>query len=369
MSELSAGCRSICIMGIGGGGGKMLSALYRKGSSELRYVAVNTDKYALAAAEVKDVLQLGPELLQALGAGADPKKGEKAAQESSANIIQCLEGVSLLILLCGLGGGTGSGATPVIAQLAKQMDITVFVVATRPFFFEGKKRNLVAEKSIKNISAYTDCLVVIDNNCFISPAAACGNKATFLELLQGADRVVGELATALISDAMPENAHTQLFGKDLAKTISEAGTRVLGKEKFRLTVQCACGSDVARDLGAGYFSDLSLGLALLAELYVDQEFPLKSFRICFHFSSLFRPENGITSELKIGDDEGKYRSNEDDFVFDEGDAFSFFPQRHTGGPHDSGIWFRTPLPPKSHALTTLGKRQGKAVILHFPKEA
>ncbi|HPD02195.1 MAG TPA: cell division protein FtsZ [Eubacteriales bacterium] len=164
MNDTEQSCSArILVIGVGGGGNNAVNNMIDAGITSCDYIAANTDKQALFTSRAERRLQLGRQLTKGLGAGSDPEIGEKAAVESEAEIAACLDGVDLLFIAAGMGGGTGTGAAPVIAQIAKQKDILTIAVVTRPFDFEGKKRKSNADMGIEKLRKFVDTLLVIPN--------------------------------------------------------------------------------------------------------------------------------------------------------------------------------------------------------------
>ena len=154
----------IRVIGIGGGGNNAVNRMIYAGITSASFVAINTDKQALLMSKAPSRLQIGEKLTRGLGAGADPEVGRKAAEESRALIEEVLKDVDLVFVTAGMGGGTGTGAAPVVASIAKEMGILTIAVVTKPFRFEGKKRMENAEKGIKELKNVVDTLVVIPND-------------------------------------------------------------------------------------------------------------------------------------------------------------------------------------------------------------
>lgn len=154
----------ILVMGVGGGGGNAVNRMIDAGITSATFVAVNTDKQALLMTKANNRLQIGEKLTRGLGAGADPNIGEQAALESKEAIAELLEGVDLVFITAGMGGGTGTGAVPIIASIAKEMGILSVAVVTKPFRFEGKRRMANAELGIEKLREFVDTLLVIPND-------------------------------------------------------------------------------------------------------------------------------------------------------------------------------------------------------------
>ena len=155
---------NIKVIGIGGGGNNAVNRMINANITSAQFVAINTDKQALLMSKAEMRLQIGEKLTRGLGAGAEPDIGQKAAEESKASISEMLKDCDLVFITAGMGGGTGTGAAPVVAQIAKEMGILTIAVVTKPFAFEGKKRLLNAEKGLENLKKYVDTLVVIPND-------------------------------------------------------------------------------------------------------------------------------------------------------------------------------------------------------------
>ncbi len=160
----------ILVVGVGGGGCNAVNRMIASGLKSASFVAANTDKQALMMSKATMQIQLGEKLTKGLGAGADPEIGRKAAEESRSQICEKLRGVDLVFITAGMGGGTGTGAAPVIASIAREMGILTIAVVTKPFEFEGRTRLANAEVGIKNLSKCVDTLVVIPNDRLLSIA-------------------------------------------------------------------------------------------------------------------------------------------------------------------------------------------------------
>ena len=155
---------NIKVIGVGGGGNNAVNRMINANITSAQFVAINTDKQALLMSKAELRLQIGEKLTRGLGAGADPDIGQHAAEESKASISELLKDCDLVFITAGMGGGTGTGAAPVVAQLAKEMGILTIAVVTKPFSFEGKKRMENADRGIENLKKYVDTLVIIPND-------------------------------------------------------------------------------------------------------------------------------------------------------------------------------------------------------------
>ena len=159
---------NIKVVGVGGGGCNAVLRMIAYDFKGPEFIAVNTDRQALLSNPAQKRIQIGDKLTKGLGAGANPEVGQKAAEESKAQIQEALQGADLVFITAGMGGGTGTGAAPVVAQIAKDMGILTIAVVTKPFPFEGKIRATNAEKGIANLKKYVDTLVIIPNERLLS---------------------------------------------------------------------------------------------------------------------------------------------------------------------------------------------------------
>ncbi|MDP4092169.1 MAG: cell division protein FtsZ [Bacillota bacterium] len=154
----------IKVIGVGGGGSNAVNRMIAAGLRGIEFIAVNTDKQALFTSKANTKIQIGDKLTKGLGAGANPEIGEKAANESKDEIAQAIKGADMVFVTAGMGGGTGTGAAPVVAQIAKELGILTVGVVTKPFMFEGRKRMQHAERGIENLKSSVDTLVTIPND-------------------------------------------------------------------------------------------------------------------------------------------------------------------------------------------------------------
>ena len=158
-----SGAANIKVIGVGGGGGNALNRMIEAGLRDVEFIAVNTDQQALEASKAQTKIQIGEKLTRGLGAGANPEIGECSAEESKAEIAESLKGADMVFITSGMGGGTGTGAAPVIADISKGMGILTVAVVTKPFPFEGKRRMNQAEKGIEELKQNVDTIIVVPN--------------------------------------------------------------------------------------------------------------------------------------------------------------------------------------------------------------
>jgi cell division protein FtsZ len=177
----------IKVVGCGGGGNNAVNRMIKEGLKNVEFIAINTDKQALALSKATQKIQIGDKLTKGLGAGANPEIGHKAAEESKDEISNAIKGADMVFITAGMGGGTGTGAAPVVAEIAKAMGILTVGVVTKPFPFEGKKRMLHAEQGISNLKERVDTLVTIPNERLLSMV---DRKTTLVDSFKFADDVL-----------------------------------------------------------------------------------------------------------------------------------------------------------------------------------
>lgn len=214
----------IKVIGVGGGGSNAINHMFRQGIKGVDFVICNTDAQALQNSPVPNKIQLGVSLTEGLGAGANPEVGEQSAIESLEEIKNMLDSnTKMVFITAGMGGGTGTGAAPIIAKMAKDMDVLTVGIVTMPFQFEGKMRNEQAQKGIENLRRHVDSLIVINNNKLREVYGNLGFKAGFSkadEVLSTASRGIAEVIT---------HHYTQNIDLRDAKTVlSNSGTAIMG---------------------------------------------------------------------------------------------------------------------------------------------
>ena len=160
----STNVQEIKVIGVGGGGCNAVNRMIDSGMKGVTFIAVNTDKQALARSKAETKIQIGEKLTKGLGAGGNPEVGQKSAEESLEDLEKYIAGSDMVFVTCGMGGGTGTGAAPIIAKIAKDMGILTVGVVTKPFRFEGRKRSDHADLGIKYLKSYVDSLVVVPND-------------------------------------------------------------------------------------------------------------------------------------------------------------------------------------------------------------
>lgn len=214
----------IKVVGVGGAGGSAVNRMKESGINGVEFIAINTDAQALRSSKADKKIHIGESLTRGLGAGADPKVGEAAAEESKDKIEEALKGSDMAFITFGAGGGTGTGAGPVVAQIARDLGILTVGVVTRPFSFEGQQRRTNAEYGIKNISKAVDALIVIPNDRLLD---TIDRNTPMGETFKIADDVLRQGVQG-ISDLITESGLINLDFADVKTIMSNAGSALMG---------------------------------------------------------------------------------------------------------------------------------------------
>ena len=234
----------IKVIGIGGGGGNEVDRMIAAGVKGVEFIAVNTDRQALLRSKAMQKVQIGEKVTQCKGAGAKPEVGEKAAQESREQIAEIIRGADMVFITAGMGGGTGTGAAPIIAEVARDMGILTVGVVTKPFAFEGKRRMQQAEAGIAALRQHVDSLVVIPNERL---HLATDEKVTLVNAFTIADDVLRQ-GVQSISDLIKLPGIVNLDFADITSVMKDAGYahmgvgRASGKDKAAQAAQMAISS-------------------------------------------------------------------------------------------------------------------------------
>lgn len=214
----------IKVVGVGGGGCNALNAMVRSGLTGVEFIAANTDRQALAKSLAQTKIQLGETLTKGLGAGANPTVGKNSAEESREEIAQALSGADMIFVTAGMGGGTGTGAAPVIAEIAREMGALTVAVVTKPFIFEAPKRTRQAKSGIANLRDNVDTLIQIPNQRLLS---IVDKKTTMLQAFAKADDVLLN-AVQSISDLINISGHINLDFADVRTVMTDKGLALMG---------------------------------------------------------------------------------------------------------------------------------------------
>lgn len=215
---------SIKVVGVGGAGNSAVNRMVDTGMQGVQFISINTDAQALHNSKAEVKIHIGKEATRGLGAGADPSVGQKAAEESREDIKKSLEGADMAFITMGAGGGTGSGASPVVASVAKEMDILTVAVVTKPFSFEGEKRRQNAELAISNLGKEVDTLITIPNDRLLQ---TIDRRTPLLETFKIADDVLRQGVQG-ISDLILEHGLINLDFADVKAIMSHAGSALMG---------------------------------------------------------------------------------------------------------------------------------------------
>lgn len=224
LSEGSPHSAVIKVIGIGGGGGNAVEHMMTENIDGVEFICANTDAQALKKSKAQIILQLGEEITKGLGAGADPEIGRKAAEENHDRIREILTGSDMVFLTAGMGGGTGTGAAPVFAQIAKELGILTVAVVTKPFAFEGRKRLQVADQGIRALSQYVDSLITIPNNKLLT---VLGKNITLLNAFKVANNVLLG-AVQGIAELITRPGLINVDFADVRTVMSEMGMAMMG---------------------------------------------------------------------------------------------------------------------------------------------
>ena len=214
----------IKVIGVGGGGNNVVNRMVRSGTRGVDFVAVNTDKQALNVSSATYKIQIGEKLTHGQGAGSDPEVGRKSAEESPAQISKALEDTDMVFITAGMGGGTGTGGAPIVAEIAREQGILTVGVVTKPFGFEGRRRMQQAEKGIEELQGKVDSLVIIPNERL---KHATDQKITFANAFEIADDVLRQ-AVQSISDLIRDTGFINLDFADVTAIMKNAGMAHMG---------------------------------------------------------------------------------------------------------------------------------------------
>ena len=235
---------NIKVIGVGGGGGNAVNRMVEAGLNGVEFVAMNTDQQALVNSKATQKVQLGAKLTKGRGAGADPEVGQRAAEESKDEIANALKGAQMVFITAGMGGGTGTGGAPIVAEIAREAGILTVGVVTKPFGFEGRRRMTQAEAGIEELKTKVDSLVIIPNERL---KHATDQKITFANAFEIADDVLRQ-AVQSISDLIRDTGFINLDFADVTAIMKDAGLahmgvgRAAGKNKAEEAARMAISS-------------------------------------------------------------------------------------------------------------------------------
>ena len=236
LSYMMDGTATIKVIGVGGAGNNAVNRMIEAGIRNVEFIAVNTDRQTLNESKANSKIQIGEKLTRGLGAGANPDIGSQAAEESKAEIAEVLKGADMVFVTAGMGGGTGTGAAPIVAATAKEMGILTIGVVTKPFTFEGKKRLAQAERGVASLKGKVDTLVVIPNDKLLQ---VIDRKTSMIEAFRMADDVLRQGVQG-ISDLISVPGVINLDFADVRTIMLNQGMAHMG-------IGCASGENRAED--------------------------------------------------------------------------------------------------------------------------
>ena len=263
----------IKVIGIGGGGGNAVNHMLKAEIEGVDFICANTDAQALKASNARNIIQMGNSITHGLGAGADPEIGRQSALEDRDRIMDVLDGADMIFITAGMGGGTGTGATPIVAQVAKEMGILTVAVVTKPFSFEGRKRCDIANNGIRELSQYVDSLITVPNDKL---AAVLGSDVPLVSAFEAADDVLLG-AVQGIAQVITCQGLINVDFADVKTVMGEMGMAMMGSGK-------ASGEDRARAATEAAISspllehiDLSGAKGILANITAGMDFCIGEF--------------------------------------------------------------------------------------------
>ncbi len=253
MFELMAARSSyavIKVIGVGDGGGNAVAHMVDTGIEGVDFICANTDSQALKGSHARTSLQIGCNITKGLGAGADPDIGRQAAMEDRDRILEVIEGADMLFITAGMGGGTGTGAAPVVAQVAKELGILTVAIVTKPFEMEGCKRMQIAEHGIAELGKYVDSLITIPNEKLL---AVLGGDTTLLDAFRSANQVL-QGAVQGIAELITRPGLINVDFADVRTVMSEMGMAMMGsgtssgEDRAREAAEAAASSPLLEDI-------------------------------------------------------------------------------------------------------------------------
>ncbi|RDV29072.1 cell division protein FtsZ [Alteromonas aestuariivivens] len=296
----------IKVIGVGGGGGNAVEHMVSQSIEGVEFIAVNTDAQVLRSSSADVTLQIGSTVTKGLGAGADPNIGREAAQEDRETIRQSLDGADMVFITAGMGGGTGTGAAPEVAKIAREMGILTVAVVTKPFPFEGKKRTAFAEQGIEELSKHVDSLITIPNEKLLkvmgpgTPLLKAFSAAN--DVLRGAVQGIAELITrpGLIN---VDFADVRTVMSEMGKAMMGSGS-ASGADRAEEAAEAAIASPLLEDI------DLSGARGILVNITAGPDFAIDEFETVGNAIKAFASENAtvvvgtvidmeMTDELRV----------------------------------------------------------------------
>ena len=273
----------IKVIGVGGGGGNAVGHMVDTGIEGVDFICANTDSQALKGSRVRTSLQIGCNITKGLGAGADPDIGRQAAMEDRDRILEVIEGADMLFITAGMGGGTGTGAAPIVAQVAKELGILTVAVVTKPFLMEGNKRLQIAEHGIGELGKYVDSLITIPNEKLLT---VLGGETTLLDAFRSANQVL-QGAVQGIAELITCPGLINVDFADVRTVMAEMGMAMMGsgvssgEDRAREAAEAAVSSPLLEDInlaGAnGILVNVTAGMDLSIGEFQEVGVTIKEF--------------------------------------------------------------------------------------------
>jgi cell division protein FtsZ len=293
----------IKVIGVGGGGGNAIEHMVAQNIEGVEFIAINTDAQVLRSSSANVTLQIGSGVTKGLGAGANPNIGRQAAEEDRETIRQALEGADMVFITAGMGGGTGTGAAPEVAKIAKELGILTVAVVTKPFPFEGRKRTDFAEQGIEELSKYVDSLITIPNEKLLK---VMGKGTPLLQAFSAANDILSG-AVQGIAELITRPGLINVDFADVRTVMSEMGTAMMGHGS-------ATGEDRAEEASESAIAcpllediDLSGARGILVNITAGPDFSIHEFETVGNAVKAFASENatvvvGTVIDMEMSDE-------------------------------------------------------------------
>ncbi len=263
----------IKVIGIGGGGGNAVNHMLKAEIEGVDFICANTDAQALKASNARNIIQMGKSITHGLGAGADPEIGRQSALEDRDRIMDVLDGADMIFITAGMGGGTGTGATPIVAQVAKEMGILTVAVVTKPFSFEGRKRCDIANNGIRELSQYVDSLITVPNDKL---ADVLGSDVPLISAFEAADDVLLG-AVQGIAQVITCQGLINVDFADVKTVMGEMGMAMMGSGKASGEDRAKAATEAAISSPLLEHIDLSGAKGILANITAGMDFCIGEF--------------------------------------------------------------------------------------------
>lgn len=283
----------IKVIGVGGGGGNAVAAMMQSTLEGVEFIVANTDAQALKKTGVPNVLQLGSGVTKGLGAGSNPEVGRQAALEDRERLTEMLKGADMVFITAGMGGGTGTGAAPVVAQIAKDLGILTVAVVTRPFVFEGAKRQTMAQKGIEELAQNVDSLITIPNEKLL---AVMGRDVSLINAFKEANKVLLG-AVQGIAELITRPGLVNVDFADVRTVMSEMGLAMMGTGQAKGDDRAVAATEIA--IGNPLLEDVNLkgACGILVNITAGHTLSLREFNDVGRIIGEFASEDAT---IKIG---------------------------------------------------------------------